>query len=103
MMDGNPASSTSASASSSDAGQAAGRHLDADLLHRVAEQQAILGHLDRVDLRADQLDAVRLEHAARRSATARFSAVCPPTVGSIASGRSFSMMAATISTVSGSM
>ena len=40
------------------------RHLDADLPHRVAEQQAIFGHLDRVDLRANQLDVVLLEDAA---------------------------------------
>ena len=45
-------------------GDAALRHLDANLPHRVAEQQAILGHLDRVDLRADQLDAVLLQDAA---------------------------------------
>ena len=45
-------------------GDAALRHLDADLPHRVAEQQAILGHLDRLDLRADQLDVVLLEDAA---------------------------------------
>ena len=32
-------------------------------LHRVAEQQAILGDLDRLDRRADQLDAVLLERA----------------------------------------
>ena len=38
-------------------------HVGADLLHRVAEQQPILGDLDRLDLRADQLDAVLLERA----------------------------------------
>ena len=36
------------------------------------------------------------------SSTARFSAVCPPTVGSRASGRSRSMTARAISNVSGS-
>ena len=45
-------------------GDAARRHLDADLPHRVAEQQPVLGHLDRVDRRANQLDVVLLEHAA---------------------------------------
>ena len=45
-------------------GDAALRHLDANLLHRVAEEQAILGHLDRVDLRANQLHAVLLQDAA---------------------------------------
>ena len=43
---------------------AALRHLDADLRHRVAEEQAVFGHLDRLDRGADQLDAVFLEHAA---------------------------------------
>ena len=38
----------------------------------------------------------------RLSSTARFRAVCPPTVGSTASGRSRSRMAATASGVSGS-
>ena len=45
-------------------GDAAARHLDADLLHRVAEQEAIFGHLDRLDRRANQLDVVLLEDAA---------------------------------------
>jgi hypothetical protein len=40
----------------------AGRHVDADRLHRVAELQAILGHFDRCDRRANQLDAVPPEH-----------------------------------------
>ena len=43
---------------------AALRHLDADLPHRVAEQEPVLGHLDRVDLRANQLDVVSLEDPA---------------------------------------
>ena len=64
MMAGKPVSSTRASASSSDLGHAAARHLDADLAHRVAEQQAILGHLDGLDRRANQLDVVLLEDAA---------------------------------------
>jgi hypothetical protein len=38
----------------------------------------------------------------RDSSTARFSAVCPPTVGSTASGRSRSRIASTYSGVSGS-
>ncbi len=42
---------------------AALRHDDANLFHRVAEQQAIFGHLDGGDRRADQLDVVLLEHA----------------------------------------
>ena len=39
----------------------------------------------------------------RRSDSAQFSAVCPPMVGSSASGRSFSMILATISGVIGSI
>ena len=51
------------SASSSERARPLVGHLDADLLHRVAEQQPILGDLDRVELRADQLDAVLREDA----------------------------------------
>ena len=39
------------------------RRLQADLAHRVLEQQAVFGLLDGVDLGADQLHAVLLEHA----------------------------------------
>ena len=82
---------------------AALRHVEADLAHRVLEQLPILGDLDRLNRRADQLDVVlrRACRAAARS-TARFSAVWPPTVGSSASGRSRSMIAASTSGVSGS-
>ncbi len=45
----------------------------------------------------------RASTPASSSATARFSAVCPPMVGSSASGRSRRMMAVSASTVSGSM
>ena len=44
-------------------GVAGERHVEADLLHRLLEQLAVLGLLDRRDLRADQLDAVGGEHA----------------------------------------
>src|SRR6185436_4651043 len=37
---------------------AALRNLDADLLHRIAEEETVFGDLDRVDLRANQLDVV---------------------------------------------
>ena len=63
MIAGKPVRSTIASASSQRLGDAALGHLDADLLHRVAEQQPIFGHLDRGDRRADQLDLVLLEDA----------------------------------------
>ncbi len=49
------------SASSSVVATPLAGHLDADLPHRVAEQQPVLGNLDRVDLRADQLDVVFLQ------------------------------------------
>ena len=64
MIAGKPTSSTMHERLLERAGDAALRHLDADLAHRVAEQQAVLGHLDRVDLRANQLDVVLLEDAA---------------------------------------
>ena len=40
------------------------RRREADLFHRVLEEQAVFGHLDRIDLRANQLDVVFLEDAA---------------------------------------
>ena len=39
------------------------RRLQADLAHRVLEQQAVFGLLDGVDLGADQFDAVLVQHA----------------------------------------
>ena len=70
----------------------------------VAEQLAVLGLVDRLGVGADQLDAVLLPACrSRRSASAVLSAVWPPMVGSSASGRSFSMILATISGVIGSM
>ena len=39
------------------------RRFEADLPHRVLEQQAVFGLLDGVDFRADQFDAVAIEHA----------------------------------------
>ena len=39
------------------------RRLQADLAHRVLEQEAVFGLLDGVDLGADQLHAVLIEHA----------------------------------------
>ena len=38
-------------------------HLEADLGHRLAEQLAVLGHVDGFARGADHLDAVLLEHA----------------------------------------
>ena len=38
------------------------RHLQADRLHRLAEEDAVLGAADRVDARADQLDPEPFEH-----------------------------------------
>ena len=42
------------------------RHLEAAALHRVAEELPILGPLDHVDARAEQLDPELLEHAGGR-------------------------------------
>ncbi len=40
------------------------RHVEADLLHRVFEEQTVFGFLDGFDVGADQLHVVFLEHAA---------------------------------------
>ena len=45
---------------------AALRHVEADLAHRVLEQLPILGDLDRLDRGADQLDVVLVERAGGR-------------------------------------
>ena len=75
----------------------------ADPVEQVAERLAVLGHLDRLERRAEEADRVALEHAARRPvAAARLSAVCPPSPASRPSGRSRAMTASTASTVSGS-
>ena len=82
-----------------------GRDREADLDHRLLEPLAVLGGRDRLRVRADELDAVspRLPTTPRSaSAIARFSAVCPPSVGSTASGRSRSMIFVRTSGVSGS-
>ena len=63
MIAGNPVRLDDGERVGEVAGQAARRHLDADLLHRVAEQQPVFADLDGVDLRADQLDAVLREDA----------------------------------------
>ena len=64
MIAGKPMSSTMRQRFLERLGHAAPRHLDADLLHRVAEQQSVLGHFDGVDLRANQLDVVFLQDPA---------------------------------------
>ena len=66
----------------------------------VAEELAILGAVDRAEVGADQLDARSAANDA--SSTARFSAVCPPSVGRIASGLSRSITSATVAASSGS-
>jgi hypothetical protein len=81
----------------------AARHAQPRLDHRLAEQLAVLGAADRLVAGADQLDAEALERAVSRSALARLSAVCPPSVASSASGRSRSMICVTGPGSSGSM
>ena len=83
-------------------GEAALRDLEPDAGHGLLEQLAVLAHLHRAAAGADEPDAEPVEHAPPASSTARLSAVCPPTVGSSASGRSRSRMASTASGVSGS-
>ena len=73
--------------------------VDADLLHRLLEEEAVLPELDGVGRGAEHLDAVRARTPASSRATARLSAVCPPTVGRRASGRSFAMTRSTVSRV----
>ena len=76
---------------------------DPGLVHRRAELLAVLGAVDRGGVGADQLDPEPLQGAVLVQAIARFSAVWPPSVGSSASGRSFSMILVTGPGSSGSM
>ena len=81
---------------------ARGRDPQPDRAHRLAEELAVLGALDRVDPGADQLDAELSRMPASASCIERLSAVWPPSVGSSASGRSRSSTSATPSRSSGS-
>ena len=78
------------------------RRVEADLGHRLAEKLTILGLVDGLGRGADHLDTVLVEDAHFLERRAQFSAVWPPMVGRSASGRSFSMILATISGVIGS-
>ena len=74
------------------------------LRHRLAEALAVLGLVDGVGGGADHLDVEFLRaRPSCASDSAQLSAVWPPMVGSSASGRSFSMILATISGVIGSI
>ena len=77
------------------------RAFEADLLHRLAELQPVLGLLDRLRRRRSSCPNLSSVPSLKR-AKAVLSAVWPPMVGSTASGRSFSMIAATYSGVIGS-
>jgi hypothetical protein len=70
--------------------------VEPDPVHRLAEQESVLGLVDRLGAGADHLDAELSSTPILWSARAQLSAVCPPMVGSTASGRSFSMILATI-------
>jgi len=78
-------------------------HRQTNFIHCLLEKHAIFRDLDRFTFGA----IISTPHSASTPASsksiARFSAVCPPTVGKSASGRSRLMMAETDSTVSGSM
>ena len=72
------------------------RHLEPDLLHRRAEELSVLGLVDRLEVRADQLRRrTSSSTPASARAIARFSAVWPPIVGSSASGFSRAMICST--------
>ena len=66
MTSGKPSVRARSIASASVRGEAALRHVEADRAHRVLEQLPILGDLDRLDRRANQLDVVLLERAGVR-------------------------------------
>ena len=104
MIAGSPISARASRACSSERTTWLARLVEPDPLHRLAKQLAILGLGDRLGRGADQLD-VRAARACRRaaSAMAELSAVWPPIVGSSASGRSRSMILATMAGVTGSI
>ena len=78
------------------------RRIQADLAHRIFEQQTIFGFIDGFDLGADQLDAIFVEHSRLARSTDRLRPVWPPTVESRASGRSRRITSSANATVSGS-
>ena len=68
-------------------GDLAARHVDAQPVHRLLEAMTVLAALDGVDLHADHLDAVLVQHARRGAARRRGSGpIWPPRFGSSASG-----------------
>jgi hypothetical protein len=79
------------------------RALEADVAHRVAELLAVLGHVDGLARGAISSTPNFSSTPSRTRSSAQLSAVCPPIVGSSASGRSFSMMRATVRQLTGSM
>ena len=79
------------------------RRFQPDLAHGFAELQAILGLVDHIGLGADHLDPRRSRVPSRARVRQVFSAVWPPMVGRIASGRSASRILVTISGVIGSI
>ena len=66
MISGMPNSSSTRSASAIDLRDRRARHLEPDFDHRILEQVAILGLLDRVELRADKFALEAIEHARLR-------------------------------------
>ena len=83
--------------------RAGARDLGADLDHRLLEELPVLGQAHGVLVGADQLDAPLVEDARGPPAPARGSGPSGrPTVGRIASGRSFSTIRSRNSGVSGS-
>ncbi|WDT73381.1 MAG: hypothetical protein MPW17_02870 [Candidatus Manganitrophus sp.] len=103
MIDGNPVSATTASASSTVARAAALGILQAGLLDGPLERLPVLGPLIASSFAPIISTPYFSSTPCSSSASAQLSAVCPPIVGSSASGRSFSMISFNTSTVIGSM
>ncbi len=79
------------------------RRLQADLRADLLERTPILGPADGFDARADHLDPVLRENSLIVKRERQVEPVCPPIVGSTASGRSGRMISSTYGALSGSM
>ena len=104
MTQGSPISSRIAARLGHGVDDAALGHVEPDLEHRVLEELPILRLADDLGRRREQLDAVACASTPdASSAIATLSPVCPPIVGSSASGRSRAITFSTTSAVTGSM
>jgi hypothetical protein len=78
------------------------RHIETDPAHGLAEQVTVFGLVDASRLAPTISTPNASNTPSRTRSNAQFSAVWPPMVGSSASGRSFSMIFATVRQVIGS-